>query len=90
MDKDKMHRVVKIATGEVSEVSALIASDPKMLLEYGFMLQELEEEEEPALGLPPLEEPTGEVSEGSDENKHLENIESENSVKPKRTYNKNK
>lgn len=43
--KEKTHRVVKIATGEVSEVSEMVASDRGMLLEYGYMLQELDEDD---------------------------------------------
>ena len=41
----KMHRAVKIATGEVTEVSDVLANDPDMLLAYGFMLQPLTKEE---------------------------------------------
>lgn len=44
MEKDKMHRVVKIGTGKVTYVSGSLAKDPDLLLDYGFILQELPEE----------------------------------------------
>lgn len=41
----KMHRAIKIATGEVIEVTDVLANDPNLLLQYGFMLQPLPEED---------------------------------------------
>ena len=40
-----MHRAIKISTGEVLEVSDVLANDPNLLLQYGFMLQPLPEED---------------------------------------------
>jgi len=93
----KMHRAIKISTGEVLEVSDVLANDPDMLLAYGFMLQPLPEEDITEELNTKFEESkeekyTGEVLEVS-ENAALEYVPSETETKDqpaKRTYNKKK
>lgn len=76
----KSHRAVHIATGEISEVSDAIASDPNMMLEYGYMLQplpegdqdETEEVEETDPEAEDQPDATGEISEVSDSNSDWE------------------
>jgi len=43
IDKDKVHRVIKIESGKVDYVSDHIANDKELLLEYGYMLQPMPE-----------------------------------------------
>lgn len=92
----KMHRAIKVATGEVIEVTDQLANDEQTLSSYGFMLQPLPAEELEEVIETVLEnnatDTTGEVIEVT-ENNPLEYIPAQTESeepKAKRTYNKTK